>query len=226
MCGIYCHVGKEELQKLPGQHAHLLRQRGPDSLQCHSIRAGNYWIYLAASVLSLRGSSTTEQPLVDQTTNSVLCWNGEAWKISGKIVSGNDSIAVFDLLLKASLCSENSSARILRVLGDIRGPYALVFFDAPRQRLYFGRDCLGRRSLLRRSPDDASFTLSSVGDPTSDNGWLEVEADGIYVLCLQQSIDGLNTSSFSITRFPLTFFQDDEQHQLTLVSFSTVYESC
>lgn len=45
------------------------------------------------------------------------------------------------------------------VLGPIRGPWALLFWDPNRQRLWFGRDVLGRRSLLVHWPDAAEPRL-------------------------------------------------------------------
>jgi hypothetical protein len=122
---------------------------------------------------------------------------------------------VFELLLKASACPDSSHAQILQALSDIRGPYALVYYDGPRRRLYYGRDCLGRRSLLFRTEADHSFTLSSVSHDVSETGWAEIEANGIHVLCLQDSNDKL----LNPTLFPLSYAQDNEQIPLSLVGF-------
>ncbi|PNH02542.1 PHD finger protein ALFIN-LIKE 1 [Tetrabaena socialis] len=51
-----------------------------------------------------------------------------------------------------------------QVLSALRGPWALLYWDALGERLWLGRDVLGRRSLLMHLPDpnDPRFLLSSV----------------------------------------------------------------
>ncbi|RUS18397.1 hypothetical protein BC938DRAFT_475991 [Jimgerdemannia flammicorona] len=82
--------------------------------------------------------------------------------------------------------------RILETLERIDGPYAIVFWQASAKKLWFGRDCLGRRSLLWHRPrsGDDSFMLTSVGALISAGGNSEVQspffeelpANGIYCL--------------------------------------------
>lgn len=52
-------------------------------------------------------------------------------------------------------------------ISRLRGPWALVLWHATTRRLFFGRDVLGRRSLLYRipSPTDPRFILTSVAPP-------------------------------------------------------------
>jgi asparagine synthetase B (glutamine-hydrolysing) len=199
MCGIFCHIGRLPLQTIPGQHEELLRKRGPDSLQCHSVRAGEFCVFFAASVLSLR-YPFVPQPLIDASSGSVFCWNGEAWKTSGHALSGNDSRAVFEMLLSCA-ASDSYQTEILRVFGQICGPYAFIFYDAVHQDLYYGRDCLGRRSLLSKSIGEDDVILSSVGDWKSDGLWTEVDADGMYVMSLK-------SNNLHTTHFPLCYDGD------------------
>jgi asparagine synthetase B (glutamine-hydrolysing) len=219
MCGIFCHIGPQKICTLPGSHEHLLRQRGPDSLKLHHARAGDHEILFAASVLSLRGD-LVEQPLVDSNTGSVFCWNGEAWKVSGAPLAGNDSGAIFELLLLAR-AADDAAGAILNVFSSICGPYAFVFYDAPRQELYFGRDCLGRRSLLIKHKEHGSLSLSSVGDLETEDGWCEVEADGMYRMSIQASSESL-TQPAPITHFPLLCRDQAKSSLLNLVSSFTV----
>ncbi|KAK5054508.1 hypothetical protein LTR84_001399 [Exophiala bonariae] len=117
-------------------------------------------LVFASSVLALRGSTVQEQPLVDKKTGCIFCWNGEAWKIGGKNVFGNDSKEVFSLLLSASCSPEPATSReISRALSDIAGPFAFVFYNALTSTIYYGRDRLGRRSLLI---DTSSIRLQSL----------------------------------------------------------------
>lgn len=138
-----------------------------------------------STVLSLRGTELVSQPLTDKGTGSVLCWNGEAWSVNGDAVTGSDSNTVFDLLLKASR-SPDSRRAVVQLLSGIRGPYAIVFYDAVNELVYYGRDCLGRRSLLKKTTSDGSLVLSSVCDNATGEAWAEVEADGIYAVELNE----------------------------------------
>jgi len=142
-----------------------------------------------STVLALRGGQVTPQPFVDASSGSALCWNGEAWKIGQDPVEGNDGQAVFTLLIQATsskkLPSETTIA-ILEVLRSISGPFAFVFLDKRHGQLYFGRDRLGRRSLVSKYDFDlGTFELCSI---SGEKGfWLEVEADGVYQLSYDSS---------------------------------------
>ncbi|RPB06196.1 hypothetical protein L873DRAFT_1727291 [Choiromyces venosus 120613-1] len=164
---------------LPG----LISRRGPDSINTHSTTFENYTLTFASSVLSLRGK-LTPQPLVDAATGSVLCWNGEAWRINATLVSRgvNDGGEVLKLLLSAETPEKG--------FGVIAGPWACVFFDVVRGRVWFGRDCLGRRSLLvlRKGDWKDGVTISSVGD--GQEGWKEVEAEGLKYFDFQSGEEG------------------------------------
>ena len=55
----------------------------------------NIRLYFISTVLALRGDHVVRQPLEEQVdVGSVLCWNGEAWRIGGCPVSGNDGEAI------------------------------------------------------------------------------------------------------------------------------------
>lgn len=185
----------------------LLGNRGPDSKdQFHTevfeqdsveqdsaehISTRKLFLTFISTVLSLRGHSLVPQPLVDKATGSVLCWNGEAWKIGGAVIANNDTQAIFKRFLDGA--SRGSSHRVdpkktqdgvISVLNSLSGPYAFAFYDATSRQLYFGRDSLGRRSLLKRIGPDSDFYLSSVTDPAERQGWAEVDADGLYIIDL------------------------------------------
>ncbi|KAK2591687.1 hypothetical protein QQS21_010624 [Conoideocrella luteorostrata] len=186
MCGIYAAVSAAEKCLVSSVLERRLRNRGPDYQGTFTTRlddANATTLTFTSTVMSLRGDRIVKQPIVDEITGSVFCWNGEAWKIGGEAVNGNDSAAIFALLSLASRHSLNDdSNRVLDVLRKIEGPFAFIYFDKPTRRLYYGRDRLGRRSLLVKPGEQ--FLLASIADfPTT--GWTEVEADGIYVLTLQ-----------------------------------------
>jgi asparagine synthetase B (glutamine-hydrolysing) len=205
MCGIFFSLARHGHIGPDAGTEKLLRNRGPDSagqyrtrIPAELVSAEGSSIQLHATffstVLSLRGNAIVEQPLKDEESGSVFCWNGEAWSMQGQLdtITGNDSQIVFDLLLQATRASlpgrRNASVeRVTSVLSAIRGPYAFVFYDARNQSLFFGRDCLGRRSLLRKSTPAHELVFSSVRSATLGAEWAEVEADGIYMVDLQSS---------------------------------------
>ncbi|KAF2844791.1 hypothetical protein T440DRAFT_523193 [Plenodomus tracheiphilus IPT5] len=191
MCGIFCSLSCHGFVSPDPNTTQLLVNRGPDSTgqlektietRCSSHVHATF----LSTVLALRGSAIVQQPLTDAATGSVLCWNGEAWSIAGEAVPGNDSELVFERLVKAcAVSAEESAAAAVALLSSIRGPYALVFYDACHKRVYFGRDCLGRRSLLRKKTADGTLVFSSVCDNFSSDAWSEVEADGLYYVDLE-----------------------------------------
>lgn len=206
MCGIFCSISRSAHIQPDAAVLELLRRRGPDSTglttstcKCENGGANTQEIYLTfvSTVLSLRGSQTITQPRSDLESSRILCWNGEAWSIAGTPTSGNDTAAVFDLL-QSRLKTHTGSTSPERELGDVAqslatvaGPYAFVFYNHASGKLYFGRDFLGRRSLLYKI-FDGDLLLSSVTSGHADGGWTEVEADGVYCLDLK------NQASLSI----------------------------
>ncbi|KAF3920882.1 hypothetical protein ABW21_db0206137 [Orbilia brochopaga] len=162
-------------------------RRGPDSLSTVEIAADSFRLTFCASVLSLRGTAVVPQPLYSRSGHSteaseyVLCWNGEAWRFDGEAFGPdeNDTQLIFD---KLSSCG----GRVHDVLQQIEGPYAFVFYDGPRKKLWFGRDWLGRRSLLlkKASPGTPDITICSIADSQNTCQWDEVEADGFYFIDL------------------------------------------
>ena len=192
MCGIFFSLSRHGHIAPDADTAALLRNRGPDRCNQHDMVIRHQDVSLHATfvstVLSLRGSAVVDQPLVQQDARHVLCWNGEAWSMGGQPISGNDSSAVLDALAQSRMMHVDrqvTAAHTVKVLSSIRGPYALVYYDATSNYIFYGRDCLGRRSLLRKTTADDDFTLSSVCVNSSGDRWAEVEADGIYMLDLE-----------------------------------------
>lgn len=178
-----------------------LQARGPDSCQTLQIttqsrnpasnpsnpNAQTVFLTFIATVLTLRGSMVQRQPMIDEQTQSVFCWNGEAWKIDGKIVPGNDTKHVFHLLLAASKSSSTDACKkIVAVLTSISGPFSFVFYDAISSCVYYSRDRLGRRSLMRTALSEKTFVLSSVSSGPH-RATFEVETNGVHRVSLRTS---------------------------------------
>lgn len=208
MCGIHAVIAQtaSDNDTLSSNLRRCLCNRGPDHLgyaeQEVEATAGRLkFLCFTSTVLSLRGDQVTRQPFIDTSSGSVLCWNGEAWKIFGRDVQGNDGKTIFDLLTSTngSAADEAREAATLQILRSIEGPFAFIYFEKASRRIYFGRDRLGRRSLLARQDEDGGrLTLSSVAE-SRDETWQEVEADGIYVMDLASCAAG-RTKSFNISR--------------------------
>ncbi|GAB0137160.1 hypothetical protein EsDP_00005440 [Epichloe bromicola] len=198
MCGIHAAIYTAGKCPKSATLQRRLRNRGPDHQgTVTTCLADGYATTLAFSstVLSLRGDHVAKQPLVDETTESVLCWNGEAWKIRGREVQGNDGEAILPLLREASShSSKDGGESVLDVLRGIEGPFAFIYYEKAARRLYYGRDRLGRRSLLVKPGNP--FLLASIADSPPSVGWTEVEADGIYVLQLPDADIELQPSEY------------------------------
>jgi asparagine synthetase B (glutamine-hydrolysing) len=201
MCGIHASISTRGFQTPCRDLEHMLCNRGPDHIGRTQARIDNkngisYWISLTSTVLALRGGQITAQPFVDSSAGSALCWNGEAWKIGSGPVVGNDGQAVFESLIRASSAQTTASQSVLaiiEVLKSISGPFAFVFLDKHHDQIYFGRDRLGRRSLVYNNDSDSvSMEFASTADPAGGI-WKEVEADGIYVLpfSVEETMDEL-----------------------------------
>ena len=207
MCGIHASISTKGFQPPSSDLKLLLCNRGPDHVGEAQAEVDNdgrtYWLSFTSTVLALRGGHIQAQPFVSIESGSVLCWNGEAWKIGSEPIVGNDGQKLFESLMQATsqkLCSDSNTA-VLNVLRSISGPFAFVFLDKIHGQIYFARDRLGRRSLLYNTesyPDCMEF--ASTSDP-GNTCWKELEADAIYQLSYingsgsQNPDDHLSTTS-------------------------------
>ncbi|KAG5985091.1 hypothetical protein E4U55_001595 [Claviceps digitariae] len=192
MCGIHAAIYTAGTCPKSAVLERRLRNRGPDhqgTVTTFLDHGHATTLAFTSTVLSLRGDHVAKQPLVDQVTGSVLCWNGEAWKLRGREVQGNDGEAILSLLTEASRTHAvgDDGTSVLRVLREIEGPFAFIYYDKVARRLFYGRDRLGRRSLLVKAGDP--FVLASIADDCAAGDWAEVEADGVYVLQLPWADD-------------------------------------
>ena len=232
MCGIFFSFCQEDHLHPSSDLLEDLRRRGPDGVNsvsttltldaaasrksCTNMQKRTHFLTFHSTVLSLRGSSIVKQPLSDTETGSLLCWNGEAWSIGGESIRVNDAEHVFNIFLDAANGHGDNVVQSLQgvvdILSSITGPYAFIFYDAPHHRVFYGRDALGRRSLLTKGHSIRGLVLSSICDPKDFEGWTEVEADGIYVLDLTANID-LSEDVNPVTHIPWVI--DDPESILT-----------
>ncbi|KAL2012932.1 hypothetical protein VTN00DRAFT_457 [Thermoascus crustaceus] len=213
MCGIFFAASSSGPVFPDANTVTLLRNRGPDSFQIHTARhdclqdtvdssgkqkSVSLHLTFVSTVLALRGDYLQPQPLVDADSKSVLCWNGEAWKIAGEPVPGNDTEHIFNLFLESARGpamqekqeavhfhdhSDESVGRIANLISSISGPFSFVFYDRFNSKIYFSRDCLGRRSLLQGVDEEGSLRICSVCDGTSMS-FEEVDTNGVHMIDL------------------------------------------
>lgn len=205
MCGIFCSISRNSHVSPDQQVLHLLQRRGPDSTACARLTfdantadlpsspINNAYLTFTSTVLSLRGAKTVGQPLQDADESCLLCWNGEAWSISGQPTFENDTEAVYNLLSRgakqshsAGLSAKDAAAMVSQNMATVAGPYAFLFYDAHAGRIYLGRDFLGRRSLLWKTNENGDILISSITSGSLNGSWAEIEADGIYCIDLRR----------------------------------------
>mmetsp|Transcript_19305 Transcript_19305/g.74133 ORF Transcript_19305/g.74133 Transcript_19305/m.74133 type:complete len:605 (-) Transcript_19305:15-1829(-) len=178
--------------------AALLRLRGPDHIATEAFwgegmgddicSAADAQVGVCmAAVLHMRGQQVQAQPIRAAEEHSFLCWNGEVFAGEVEVSSmENDGWKLYERIraLEASAAEFDISA----VLSAVEGPFAFCYWQAARSRLWFGRDPLGRRSLLIRGPLEVEsgarqlLALSSVafGVDRSVRQWVEVPPRRLY----------------------------------------------
>jgi len=197
MCGIFFCLNAKRNTVLDQKTKSLLSHRGPDSFRQHDVVVDGVSLTFVSTVLSLRSHHVVSQPLIDER-GSVLCWNGEAWSFADEEgdITGNDTDAVFKKLHGAS-----SHEEVLSVFSAIRGPFACVYYHSTQRRVYFGRDCLGRRSLVTATTQCGEKIIASIPtDPALQ--WSEVDAEGIFYIDLDESAWISNLAPFTVENKP------------------------
>ena len=223
MCGIFFSCSSSNPQIPDATLVQNLKSRGPDGFDViqrvvprhrpRDIATKEYHLVFLSTVLALRGDHIVKQPLVDDVSGSIFCWNGEAWKIGDEPVGGNDAEAVFKLFLGCigavtsgdgtNIEDYHTSTSVLRAaIRSISGPFSFVFYDATFQRIFYGRDPLGRRSLLLKKNSSEELMISSISGESPIEVWEEIEADGIYMLDLKTTLPSTKANDLAITFLP------------------------
>ena len=166
-----------------------IRARGPDCLNAVSLRKS--LMKMVASTLYIRGHHALQQPIIS-TDNNVFAFNGEVFGGDLHVKPGtNDAEIIMNSLENCRNPRE--------VWNGVQGPFAFMFWHEKSSTLWFGRDHLGRRSLLISS-QHSSLRISSVAlhrqdelhhhhhpttshlKPPSLHMWTELPCLGLYAL--------------------------------------------
>ncbi|KAF8924985.1 hypothetical protein BGZ58_001243 [Dissophora ornata] len=201
MCGILFGIqdqgtaaSQEPYQRTWSALQELNARRGPSAQDTYNVSTAQCGANVAngqnsadltfyGAVLHLRGDIVTRQPHVSPQTENVLIWNGEIF--DGIFIDHhqNDGQVLMGQLegISTEHGSDKHSALFLGIMAKIEGPYAFVYYHSTSRTVYFGRDCLGRRSLLwhkegaDESNIDLPFILTSVGYSSFHSDLLTLE---------------------------------------------------
>ncbi|CAG8539269.1 9713_t:CDS:10 [Diversispora eburnea] len=195
------------------------KNRGPDSqelfpLSFKSSIFPNNGIFMEfyGAVLHLRGERVIKQPFISDDQD-ILLLNGEIFDGLNVPTGENDTIQLIKALKeneKQDCVTDKDDYCVLSILQKIEGPYSIVYWQNSKRKLWFGRDCLGRRSLLWNIPfADENFLLTSVGCKipneflntiTTESYLQEVPADGIYCLNVGEMLSSNDMSGEELFR--------------------------
>lgn len=216
MCGIGVIIGECSTEDV----ASVLQRRGPDHVAI--VHQDEGAVTLMATVLHMRGDEITKQPVNLGNDVNKLCWNGEVYQYS--TASSNNSTTASipphqsDTELVATLLTDallllppqNETLQAITSAMSQLWNAEFAFCLLTKESLYYGRDVLGRRSLLTSSNDDDSiWKLSSVAlsPADDDDSWQELPPGMVYEY---------NLTTREITSMPLiqpVLFGDDNQLQ-------------
>ncbi|KAI3657068.1 hypothetical protein MP638_000006 [Amoeboaphelidium occidentale] len=177
-----------------------------------------------ASVLHMRGSQNVQQPLIDQSTGDAFCWNGEVFSGFDLADDECDTSALGKVLFDATSHGlDEFESVLIRTMREVEGPFAFMYLCNTKERIYFGHDVLGRRSLMWtpkcvKGSDDNNPFLSSTGPNTwflssvglSEGGeWDEIPAGAIYCLDLKElgKCSIVNSDLSSALQNPFVLYQ-------------------
>lgn len=154
-----------------------ISHRGPDYLAYKHLEHKSYNLQLVSSVLSLR-KPFTKQPIV--SSRYILQFNGELYDSElYDIGDVNDSEYLMMQLNHYGI----------DILYRLNGEYCFNVIDLHENKVYFGRDSVGKRSLCYEF-NGTELILSSVASNVTN--LIECEANKLYEL-------DLNTFSLKIT---------------------------
>lgn len=192
MCGILLHYSDkianydEETfgnDKLFKSLVPIIRDRGNDYENYKNIL--NNKIELYSSVLSLR-QPLVEQPLIDN--RFVIQFNGELY--NDEILSNMNDVEFLHSKLKLN------NNNIIKTIGQLIGEFAYSIIDKLENKIYFGKDIIGRKSLTYSLDLNNELYISSC--PPFDNkfklNFIECKNASIY--CYNLNEKNLNILSF------------------------------
>ncbi|KAI8104975.1 hypothetical protein M9435_000149 [Picochlorum sp. BPE23] len=186
MCGIALLVAglskedprrRKDFNELLDQIKENLWRRGPDCNWWDVIQKGEHYLLFANSLLQLQGYEDRSPYLRDADTGSILLWNGEVYSGLHHTVEENDGVVLFQTLISC-----RNSEDIVSTFSRIRGPWSVIYYDGVTNVVWFGRDFMGRKSLLFQQSENHGLVITSTASKRdSEAEFIEVPP-GLYSL--------------------------------------------
>ena len=146
MCGFFFSTRKSEIktEKFAKRIGRLLYKRGPDDQIVVNNDAGKF-IFSRLSIIDV--SKRSSQPMSINDKNLTIMNNGEIY---------NYLELKKDFLKDESFDSDGDTEVFIKLwqkyginsLKKLRGMYAFLIYDKSEEKIYFGRDTLGIKSLF------------------------------------------------------------------------------
>ncbi|KAL1739907.1 asparagine synthase-domain-containing protein [Schizophyllum fasciatum] len=199
MCGI-CFVlrknaadGEDDCTTLTNSLMDVNAARGPDAQRACTMYINDTKLVFYASELRLRGDNPVVQP--HEGDGNVLCWNGEIFGGLDVSPHENDGLKLF-----VALGSLSTVEQVVEFFGTLEGPYAFVYYQHRTRSLIFGRDPLGRRSLLVHKPtaQQPYFILSSTSTGAhSGCRFEELSTTGLFLVNIDRLDENNNVDDMT-----------------------------
>lgn len=168
--------------------------RGPDYLQYLSYPlTDGYHIQQFSAILSLR-QPFVKQPIHVRDIDIVIQFNGELY--NKECIDSNDTKFITERVLSNINNGKSRHNSILQTISELEGEFAYVILDKSSNLVYFGRDFIGKRSLVYKLLKNeegkiSEFITSSIAIPT-------ITGESEYIECKSEEINILNIKSGSI----------------------------
>lgn len=121
----------------------------------------------------MQGQKIVTQPL--ESDESIFIYNGDIF--GGKAIKLDKINEDGDTLLFRN--GLDACENVTDFLTSLEGPYAFIYLNKRRKKLYFARDPYGRRSLLL-GKSNKIVVLCSVAKRTTDFEFIEVPTTGVF----------------------------------------------
>lgn len=173
-CSLRLDVPFGSSPSVTSSRRHSVIRRGPDSEGDFDRDFSHFQLNMFGCVLQIQGDKLFPQPGKISGSDSRLLWNGEY--LNHPSSREGDTKLVLERL--------ESFDNVVEALDDIEGPFAFVFYDSRTNRVWFGKDKRGRRSLLfGMDSENKEIVISSC----ALEGGQEIPA-GRNIFCLDMTL--------------------------------------
>ncbi|AOA63694.1 Putative asparagine synthetase [Komagataella phaffii CBS 7435] len=179
MCGILLRFSRSSNLEIDNDYTfqsakQLVSERGTDYQNLIHIPANNGVASLYSSVLSIR-SPFTQQPLRSELYT--VQFNGELYNKETR--DKNDGHWILELL--------NDYDDIFKVVGTLEGEFAYTILAHRENKIYFGKDQLGKKSLAYTVIDGTLYISSCIPDVPTRTSFHECKNLSMYIFDMETS---------------------------------------